>query len=462
MALVEKLVVSPRSSIHSQVVAHRLEHDEEVVRRAWRKADMRIKLMPVVVLLYLASYIDRANIGNAQVLGMQKELQLTSSEYNWALSIFFIGYVVYETPSQIILKRISPKWYIPLLTVIWGVICCLVSTVHGSSGLLAVRFFLDIAESGFLPELIYWTLYSSVSLTGAFGGLLATGINALGGTHGISGWRWIFITEGVITTGFGLLAIIFMSNYTETASWLTEKEKAVIIQANQADRALRATEAFNWKQICTAFTNYRTWLWGMVYFSTYIPVYSVILSLPSVVAGLGYSGTSAILMALVLVTGYTSDGHHDRFKHYLVGITVVMAALIVLMITISNVVKYAMFFFVMFMFVPISVIWSWLSSNTAGSNKRAAATGVVFSTGNIGGAIAGQIYRSEWAPRYLQGHAINLGCYGFALISGVVLYVSYRTDNAARDKVAIEQSQGAGRKDMLEIELGDQGDRFVE
>lgn len=88
---------------------------------------------------------------------MAKDLGLSPDEYNWALSIFFIGYVVFETPSNIILKRLRPRIYIPNLVIIWGVICCLVSTVKSSSGLLVVRFFLGLAEAGFLPGLIYWS-----------------------------------------------------------------------------------------------------------------------------------------------------------------------------------------------------------------------------------------------------------------------------------------------------------------
>lgn len=305
-------------------------------------------------------------------------------------------------------------------------------------------------------------LYSTVSLTGAFGGLLATAINSLDGASGMAGWRWIFLIEGVITIFLGLLAFIFMSNYPDTATWLTPVEKAAIINANQADRALHATEEFNWIQIRSAFTDYRTYLWGSIYFTTYIPVYSVILSLPSVVAGLGYKDTAATLMAcppygfgflIVLLSGYTSDRFRDRFGHYLVAIGIVMAALIVLMVVSNNVVRYTMFFVVMFMFIPISIIWSWLANNTAGTNKRAAVTGLVFSMGNIGGAISGQIYRSEWAPRYVQGHGINLVCYAYAVVAGIVLWRGYRTDNKVRDRAGREE-------DMLEVDLGDLGDRY--
>ena len=103
-------------------------------------------------------------------------------------------------------------------------------------------------------------------------------------------------------------------------------------------------------------------------------------------------------------------------------------------------------------------MWAWLSSNVAGSNKRAAASGIIFSIGNIGGAISGQIYRAEWAPRYIQGHAINIGCYVVALTAGTILWWSYRTDNARRDAAAGRRVE---RADMLGDDLGELGDRYV-
>jgi hypothetical protein len=118
------------------------------------------------------------------------------------------------------------------------------------------------------------------------------------------------------------------------------------------------------------------------------------------------------------------------------------------------------------MFVPIAVIWTWLSGNVAGSNKRAAATGIVFSSGNIGGAVSGQIYRAEWAPRYVRGHAINLGCYVVALVAGTVLYLSYKRDNARRDAARLRDAGGEKGEphdaNLLGQRLGDLGDRQVQ
>ncbi|KAI0258850.1 MFS general substrate transporter [Gloeopeniophorella convolvens] len=464
--------------------------DPEDVKRAWRKVDMHI--MPISVLLYLASYIDRANIGNAKVLGLSEALELTPNQYNLALSIFFVGYVVFETPSNIVLKRVGPRWYIPIMTIIWGIVCSLFSLVHDSAGLTTIRFFLGAAEAGFLPGIVYWigawyprsmqgrrfaVLYSSVSLTGAFGGLLATAIHALDGTHGIPGWKWIFIVEGIITAGLGLLGLVFMTSYPARASFLSATEREIILLANEADRALKAHEAFSGAQIRSAFTDPRTYLWGLVYLSTYIPVYSVILSLPSVVTGLGYAGTTATLMACppyglgfiaVLAAGWAVDRWGRRFELYAAGCLVTMAALVVLMAAENLVVRYVMFFFIIThsrappgRFVPIAIIWAWMTANIAGANKRAAATGIVFALGNVGGAVAGQIYRAEWAPRYVRGHAVNLACYVVALGAGAALWASYRRDNAARDAAAAAGGKDGAvvRGDMLGADLGELGDR---
>jgi len=314
-------------------------------------------------------------------------------------------------------------------------------------------------------------LYSSVSLTGAFGGLLATGIHALDGTDGVAGWRWIFIVEGVITAGFGLITFFFMSAYPATAPFLSPVEKRIIELANAEDRAQTTEEsvAFRSGQVRAAFVDLRMYLWGIVYIANYIPVYSVILSLPSVVTGLGYEGTRATLMACppyglgfiaVLVAGWTADRYGNLFAHYCVGVVVTMIALIVLMAVENLVVRYIMFFLIMFMFVPISICWAWLSMNVAGATKRATAMALVFSLGNIGGTVSGQVYRPQWGPRYVQGHAINISCYAVALVSGAALWWSYRSDNRKRDaQAARDGNEKVAKTGLLGQDLGDLGDR---
>ena len=170
--------------------------------------------------------------------------------------------------------------------------------------------------------------------------------------------RWIFIVEGSITGGHGVLSFFFMSAYPATAPWLSESERNLVVLVNEADRALKAKEAFSGSQIRSAFTDWRTYCWATMFITTYIPVYSVVLSLPTVIAGLGYKGTIATLLACppygvgfiaVLSVGFSIDRYGLRYWHYVGSILVAVAALIVLMIVEKFAVRYAMFFFVMFM-----------------------------------------------------------------------------------------------------------------
>ena len=154
--------------------------------------------------------------------------------------------------------------------------------------------------------------------------------------------------------------MFFLSASPDTSPWLSTRERSIITLTNEADRALKAREDFSTKQIKSAFTDWRTYVWGLMYFTNYIPVYSVVLGLPTVVTGLGYTGTGATVMAVwpyflgfavVLIAGWTTDRWGGRFVHYCASIVVVIVALIVLMIVESDRVRYAMFFLVMFMCV---------------------------------------------------------------------------------------------------------------
>ena len=177
-------------------------------RRLVSKIDLRV--IPVLSVLYLLAFLDRTNIANASIFGLQKDLKLTGTQYNTALTMFFIPYILFEIPSNIILKRLKPHVWLSLCMFFFGLITILQGLVHNWSGLLATRFFLGLAETGMFPGSFYligmWYkrseaqkrysfFFGSTSLAGAFGGLLASAIGKMNGMRGYLGWRWIFICE---------------------------------------------------------------------------------------------------------------------------------------------------------------------------------------------------------------------------------------------------------------------------
>lgn len=169
-------------------------------------------LIPWLMILYLCSFLDRTNIGNARILGLEDELNITGGQYNTALAVFFISYSLFEAPSNVLLKRFPPRFWISFIVIGFGSCCLAIGFVRNYGGLVAARFLLGVFEAGLFPGsqfyLSCWyrrnefgvrsAIFSSAaSAAGSFGGLLAAGIAQMDGIGGYSGWRWIFIVEGM-------------------------------------------------------------------------------------------------------------------------------------------------------------------------------------------------------------------------------------------------------------------------
>lgn len=151
-----------------------------------RKLDIR--LLPAVSILYLLSFLDRSNVANARLDGLTTSLHMTGNQYLTGLTLYFVGYVIFEIPCQIVLKKTTPRFWLPTLTLLWGIVATLLGVVQSMNGFFAARFFLGVAESGLFPGVIYYLslwykrrertfrvalFFSAASLAGAFGGILA-------------------------------------------------------------------------------------------------------------------------------------------------------------------------------------------------------------------------------------------------------------------------------------------------
>lgn len=175
-----------------------------------RKLD--ITILPALTLLYLLSFLDRSNVGNARLEGLAKDLHMSGDEYLTGLTLYFIGYVIFEVPCNIVLKLWTPRAWLPTLTLVWGVVATLMGITQSRDGFFVVRFFLGVAEAGLFPGIVFYLsmwykrnerhyrvalFFSAASLAGAFGGILAWGIAHMRGVGGYAGWRWIFILVSV-------------------------------------------------------------------------------------------------------------------------------------------------------------------------------------------------------------------------------------------------------------------------
>lgn len=274
------------------------------------KLDLR--LLPPLTLLYLLSFLDRSNIGNAKLDGLTKDLKITGNQYLFALTIYFIGYVLFEIPCNIVLKRTTPKLWLPTLMLVWGIVATLLGVSQSFVGFLAARFFLGVTESGLFPGVVFYVsmwykrteshyrvalFLSAASLAGAFGGIFAYGIGFMKGVGGYNGWRWIFILEGLLTVFIAVVSYFLIHKYPSTAPFLTEPERA-FIQARLKGTDANNSEEFAWSNVVAALKDYKCWLYGLGFHTMSLPLYTFSLFLPTIISELGYTAAQAQLLTV--------------------------------------------------------------------------------------------------------------------------------------------------------------------
>ncbi|KAF2667736.1 MFS general substrate transporter [Microthyrium microscopicum] len=460
-------------------------------KKLLRKIDWHI--IPILTLLYLLSFIDRANIGNAKIEGLDKSLNLTPAQYNWCLTVFFFTYSLFEIPCNIILKKMKPSIWLPGTMVAWGIVMISMGFVQNYSGLIAARFFLGVAEAGLKPGVIYYLsrwyrrselqfrvglFFSAAGAAGAFSGLLAYAISFMHGTRGLEGWRWIFILEGILTVLVALLAFWGVSDYPEKATFLTEEERAFTIERlkyqnvikenpNGQNKGVEANDDFSWPAIRAAFCDWQVWMGVVLFWSCVAPLYGISLFLPTIINDLGFKKTTAQLMTVPvyifaatvgIVVAWSADRIKKRTPLIAGSHVAILVGFIMCISTAQPAVVYTGIFLAaagVYGAHPGNI--SLISNNLAPNSKRAAGTGIHFAGGNLAGAMAANFYRAKDGPRYILGHALEIGFVALGLVTVSIMAYTYDKINKKRDR---QMANGEHIK-YTEQELSEQGDRAV-
>ncbi|KAK4545838.1 hypothetical protein LTR36_002402 [Oleoguttula mirabilis] len=478
---VEVAIASPEVTLES--FAHL-----DIKKILW-KVDLR--LIPTLTLLYLLSFLDRGNIGNAKIEGLAEDLGLTGAQYNWCLTAFFFTYCVFEVPSNMMLKKLRPSIWLPTIMVAWGIVMTLMGLVKSYHGLLAARIFLGIAEAGLFPGVVYYNtmwycryevqvrqaiFFSAASVAGAFSGLLAYGISYMDGVGGLAGWRWIFILEGILTTVVACMAYFTIYDFPETASFLTTEERAFLAfrlkydgQDATTDQSFRVAQNDHrdWKTVRAAFCDWQIWINIVVYWGYVCPLYGISLFLPTIIKELGFLSTTAQLLtvpiyvsasAITIAVAFAADRLRIRSPFIVGGLVFQLIGFSMCLSSSNAGVTYAGIFIAACAIYPCQPSnITWMSNNLAGSYKRAVGMGIQISVGNLAGAMASNFYRAADKPRYKLGHALEIGFITAGLIAASILIVSYRTVNAKRER-AMANAEHNG---YTPAELSDLGDKAI-
>ena len=245
---------------------------------------------------------------------------MSSHQFVIALMLFLVAYGIFEVPSNMLLKKLRPSRWIAFLMFMWGTFTMCLGACNTFSQVSAVRFLLGMAEAGLFPGLVYYLTFwyrhdersvrvalilASATLAGAFGGAIAYGIGHMNQVGGISGWRWLFVLEGIPSVLSAFLVFFFLPDFPESARWLSPAEKDLAIARLDTEGSKSHHRTMTWADAKATLTDWRLYGHYAIYFAISIPFASMSLFTPSITSGLGYKDLDAQLMTVPpWVVGY--------------------------------------------------------------------------------------------------------------------------------------------------------------
>ncbi|WVF68722.1 hypothetical protein IAT40_003494 [Kwoniella sp. CBS 6097] len=418
--------------------------DEE--KRLVRKIDRH--LLPMLWIMYVFNYLDRTNIGNAKVGGMEKDLKLTSSDYSLVLSIFFVGYLLNEVPCNMILARSKPSIFLPTVMFLWGGMSLGAVGINSLGGMVAFRMVLGLVEAGFFPGVMLllscWykpaelskriaLFYTASLVSGAFGGLLAGGIiEGLEGTAGVRGWKWLFIIEGLITVAISVAAFFVLPNYPTTTKWLSQAEQDLAVARIAAGRDESDDEIHmsHMQAFMAALKDPKTYVFMLIY-NVLNSVGTISYFFPTLMKGLGYAGRKAqfmtvpiyiVALAVSVSAGWNADRTQQKAYHVLAAACLSVVSFVICVTVHNNAVKYA---FICFggagVWTAVPLFLSWMVTMFDGREKRAVSIALINGVGNLASVYGSFFWPAKTAPLYHMGFAISTSLMGLA---GVLVFLA--------------------------------------
>jgi len=313
--------------------------DATVVQSALAKA--RRRLIPFLFLLYIVAYLDRINVGFA-ALQMNQALGFSAATYGFGAGIFFLGYTLFEIPSNVILARVGARLWIARIMITWGIVSASMMFVRSASEFYTLRFLLGLAEAGFFPGIIFYltrwfparerartiaAFMTATMIAGVIGGPVSGALLTFHGAGGLAGWQWLFLLEGLPAVVLGVVVLAVLTERPEDARWLTNAERVALVASLAADESGDHRQADVW----SALRRPRTWLLAAVYFTIPVPLFGIGFWLPQMLktASGGSDFQVGLLSAIpyaagaiaMVIVGKHSDRTGERRWH------VVMSAL---------------------------------------------------------------------------------------------------------------------------------------
>jgi MFS family permease len=293
------------------------------------------RIVPLLFMCYVVAYLDRVNVGFAKIQ-MLTDLKFSETVYGLGAGIFFLGYFLFEVPSNILLHRVGARLWIARVMITWSIVSAATLFVKTPTMFYVLRFVLGLAEAGLFPGVILYLTYwyparrranilalfiTGIPVAGLVGAPLSGWImNSASGAHNLAGWQWLFLIEAIPSLVMGIVVLLFLDNSVEKARWLSADEKALLARNLADDR-----EGVQSHRTRDGFTNPRVWLMCVLYFFIMMGLYGVGFYLPTLIKNTGVSNPLSVglltalpyavaVVAMLLVSRH-SDARRERRWH---------------------------------------------------------------------------------------------------------------------------------------------------
>merc|ERR1711881_586993 len=408
---------------HKESLAQSIDHETQDVDPAFAKRTLRkidLRLIPILAALYCVSLIDRTNISVARLAGMAVDLKLTVGErYSIITLVFFVPYIVFELPSNLIIRKVGCRNQLSTIVILWGAVMIGMAFLKTWEQLAVCRALLGLLEAGFFPGCAYliatwyrryeqsrrfaWFYLASMVVSG-FSQIIGYAFSLLAGRAGLNGWQWVFLLFGIITVALGVLSIFLIVDLPDL----------------------------------------KLWAFALCFMSSTTASYAFSYFLPVILQGGGYNVKESLLLSAppyaaaaiyTAISAHFSDKTRQRALFIGGSALLCIVGLCILAFPDGLAVRYfGSFLTIMGCQANVPAVIAYQNNNILSHSKRAVASALTIGFGGIGGIIASTVYRQADYPKYVPGLGATMGCQGLIIILLAVLSIHFKRSNKKADE----------------------------
>ncbi|KAJ2519189.1 hypothetical protein GGI11_002648 [Coemansia sp. RSA 2049] len=430
--------------------------DKDVLASYVRKCDRR--LLAYLCVGYGLDSINKMALSYAKVAGLTKDLGLSGTDISVALGAYYLGSFFFQLPSNLMLKRTRPRWWLSAAMLAWSTVTMCMALSKKPRDLAGLRFLFGAVQAGYLTGSLYYISYwyprdlvrrrtgwffASSGVGGIIVGPLCSGLSAIHSPH-IASWQLIFLVAGACSALWSMLGPRVLQDFPDTATFITDEERALVTRIMVRQNTVASSQSVRLRQVVMAMADHKVWLWTIIDFCANGATQVNGMFGPTIIASQGFSPVAAQAMTsltnLMATAGMASIAYVARLvggsaRALWISNAITALGFILALASQSNAARMvALFLFSFASPQPAAHAPAWMLANLQGNTKPAMAAAFSSAVGGLGPLATAFVYRDKDSPTFRLGHSVCLSMTVAAAIATLVLYVVLRRENAKRDR----------------------------